>query len=67
MSRSGWRPSFYLYGELTNAVGKNNPNIHLDTQEYGILRIELEKDYLKDGEKTFFIRSSVSRPQAGRT
>lgn len=47
---------FYLYGELTNAGGKNSPNIHLDTKEYGTLRIAVAKDYLKQGEKNLLYK-----------
>jgi hypothetical protein len=41
---------FFLYGELTNAGGKSSPNIHLDTEEFGTLRIATMKDYLKDAD-----------------
>ena len=47
---------FYLYGELTNAGGKNSPNIHLDTKEHGTLRIAVDKDDLKQGEKNLLYR-----------
>ena len=47
---------FYLYGELTNAGGKNNPNIHLDTKEHGTLRIAVDKDTLKQGQKNLLYR-----------
>jgi hypothetical protein len=47
---------FYLYGELTNAGGKNNPNIHLDTTEHGTLRIAVEKDYLRQGERNLLYK-----------
>lgn len=47
---------FYLYGELINAGGKSNPNIHLDTKEHGTLRIAVDKDYLKQGEKNMLYR-----------
>ena len=47
---------FYLYGELTNAGGKNSPNIHLDTEEYGTLCIAVEKDYLRAGEKNLLYK-----------
>ncbi|MEY4483441.1 MAG: hypothetical protein RL693_893 [Verrucomicrobiota bacterium] len=47
---------FYLYGELTNAGGKNTPNIHLDTEDYGTLRITVEKDYLKSGDKNLLYK-----------
>lgn len=47
---------FYLYGELTNAGGKSSPNIHLDTKEHGTLRIAVEKDYLRQGEKNLLYK-----------
>lgn len=47
---------FYLYGELTHAGGKSNPNIHLDTEEYGTLRIATEKDYLRGAEKNLLYK-----------
>ncbi len=47
---------FYLYGELTNAGGKSSPNIHLDTEEYGTLRIAVEKDYLRSGDKNLLYK-----------
>jgi hypothetical protein len=47
---------FYLYGELTNAGGKNNPNIHLDTKEHGTLRIAVDKETLRRGDKNLLYR-----------
>jgi hypothetical protein len=47
---------FYLYGELTNAGGKNSPNIHLDTEEFGTLRIATKKDYLKDADQNLLYK-----------
>jgi hypothetical protein len=47
---------FYLYGELTNAGGKSNPNIHLDTEEFGSLRIATDRQYLKGEEKNLLYR-----------
>lgn len=47
---------FYLYGELTNAGGKSSPNIHLDTEEFGSLRIATNKDYLKGEDKNLLYR-----------
>jgi hypothetical protein len=47
---------FYLYGELTNAGGKNSPNIHLDTEEFGSLRISTDKDYLKGADKNLLYK-----------
>ena len=37
---------FYFYGTLTNAGGKNKANIHLDTDQFGSLYIDTDKDYL---------------------
>jgi len=37
---------FYFYGVLTNAGGKNKPNIHLDTDEWGTIIIKTGKSYL---------------------
>lgn len=47
---------FYLYGELTNAGGKSSPNIHLDTEEFGMLRIATEKDYLKGADQNLLYK-----------
>jgi hypothetical protein len=47
---------FYLYGELTNAGGKSSPNIHLDTEEYGTLRISTDKDYLRGTDKNLLYK-----------
>jgi len=47
---------FYLYGELTNAGGKSNPNIRLDTEEFGSLRIATDRQYLKGEEKNLLYR-----------
>jgi hypothetical protein len=47
---------FYLYGELTNAGGKNSPNIHLDTEDFGTLRISTDKDYLRGADKNLLYK-----------
>ncbi len=47
---------FYLYGELTNAGGKRSPNIHLDTEEFGVLKIATDKDYLKASDENLLYR-----------
>lgn len=47
---------FYLYGELTNAGGKNSANIHLDTAEYGTLRISTDKAYLRGSDKNLLYK-----------
>ena len=40
----------YFYGILTNAGGKKNANIHLDTKEIGTIIIETDKEFLKNEE-----------------
>lgn len=47
---------FYLYGELTNAGGKNSPNVHLDTEEFGTLRIATAKDYLRNTDQNLLYK-----------
>jgi hypothetical protein len=47
---------FYLYGELVDAGGKNNPNIHLDTEDYGILNIAVDKEFLKKSEENLLYK-----------
>ncbi|GEM_PF-4730396 len=38
---------FYFYGTLKDDGGKNKANIHLDTDDYGYIAIETEKNYYK--------------------
>ena len=48
-SREIWvEAEVYLYGTLTDAGGKDKSNIHLDTKEYGLVKIDSDKDYLKN-------------------
>lgn len=47
---------FYFYGTLTNAGGKNKPNIHLDTDEFGSLTITTDKTYLQEKEENFLYK-----------
>jgi len=47
---------FYLYGVLTNAGGKSNPNIHLDTEEFGSLRIATDKVYLQNEKRNLLYK-----------
>lgn len=35
-----------LYGTIVDAGGSKNPNIHLKTNEYGVVKIKVDKDYL---------------------
>lgn len=46
----------YFYGTLTNAGGKNKANIHLDTDEFGSLTIDTDKDYLKEQEENLLYK-----------
>jgi hypothetical protein len=41
---------FYLYGEIYQEGGKN-PNLHINTKEYGNLTISATKEQIMDGEK----------------
>lgn len=53
---------FYFYGIITNAGGKDKVNIHISTEDFGVLRIDTPKDFLETYEenllyKTFGIRA----------
>lgn len=41
---------FYLYGRVTDAGGKDKANIHLLTDDLGIVRVETPKSFLEDYE-----------------
>lgn len=47
---------FYFFGMLTNAGGKNKANIHLDTEEYGLVTIDTGKDFLKGQEENLLYK-----------
>jgi len=38
----------YFYGTLTNAGGKNKPNIHIDTTDLGTIIVKTDKSYLAE-------------------
>ncbi len=46
----------YFYGTLTNAGGKSSINIHLDTDEFGTLTIDTDKDFLKEQEENLLYK-----------
>lgn len=48
---------FYVYGEITDAGGKNSSNIHVDTKEYGVLTIATDKTTLKEKEENMLYRT----------
>mgnify|MGYP003389952995 CR=1 FL=1 len=41
---------FYFYGVVQDAGGKGEANIHLDTREFGVLKIRADKKILSDYE-----------------
>lgn len=54
---------FYFYGKVTNAGGKDKANIHISTDELGVITIETPKAFLETYEqnllyKTFGIRAT---------
>jgi len=52
---------FYFYGKLVDAGGKDKANIHLLTEDYGMLRISVEKNYLRDIEGNPLYRNFAVR------
>jgi len=62
---------FYIYGELTDAGGKNKANIHISTEDYGTLVIDTQKEFLKEQKenmlyKNYGIRASGRQnPETG--
>lgn len=48
---------FYFYGDVIDAGGKTHPNIHLDTKEYGVLKIEVDRDLLREYESNPLYKS----------
>ncbi len=47
---------FYLYGKVTNAGGKDKANIHLLTDELGIVTIETPKAFLEEYEENLLYK-----------
>lgn len=48
---------FYFYGKVTNAGGKEKANIHLSTEELGIITIETPKTFLEDYKENLLYKS----------
>ncbi len=64
-SEAAWVDSeFYVYGEITDAGGKNSSNIHVDTKEFGVLTIATDKSTLKEEEKNILYRTFGVRVKA---
>lgn len=50
-SEDAWAEAeFYFYGYIIDAGGKTTPNIHLDTKEYGVLKIAVDRKILSEYE-----------------
>lgn len=54
---------FFFYGELINAGGKNEPNIHLVTKEAGTLLIDVDKEFLKKQDENILYKEYGVRVQ----
>lgn len=52
---------FYFYGKITNAGGKEKANIHIMTDEFGIIRIDTPKALLENLEENILYKSFVIR------
>ena len=50
------RAEYYLYGIIKDAGGKSRPNIHLDTKEYGYLKIAIDEKKLKELDKNILYK-----------
>lgn len=48
---------FYFYGKVTNAGGKDKANIHLNTEEFGVVRIETPIPFLERHEENLLYRT----------
>jgi hypothetical protein len=48
---------FYFYGKITDAGGKDKANIHIVTEELGILRIQTPIDFLEQYERNILYRT----------
>jgi hypothetical protein len=62
-SESVWADAeFYFYGKITSMGGKEKSNIHIATEDLGVVIIQTDKDYLEHLEnnplyKSFGIRA----------
>ncbi|NMA21830.1 MAG: hypothetical protein GX927_14745 [Lentisphaerae bacterium] len=48
---------FFFYGEIVDAGGKSNPNIHLDVPEKGVLTISTKKEILSDQKENLLYKT----------
>lgn len=47
---------FYFYGKITNAGGKDKANIHLSTEDLGVITIETPKEFLEVYEENLLYK-----------
>jgi len=52
---------FYLYGKITGAGGKDKATIHLLTEEYGTLIIQVSKDLLAEMKENILYKNFIIR------
>jgi len=48
---------FYFYGKITNAGGKEKANIHVSTEDLGVIRIETPIEFLEHQESNILYKS----------
>lgn len=48
---------FYFYGKITDAGGKDKANIHLLTEEFGMIRIQTPVEFLEKYERNILYRN----------
>lgn len=48
---------FYFYGKITNMGGKERSNIHVSTDDLGIIVIQTNKEYLSELEKNLLYKT----------
>jgi len=47
---------FYFYGKVTNAGGKDKANIHINTDEFGVVRIQTPISFLEQYEENLLYK-----------
>jgi len=47
----------YIYGKVTNAGGKDKANIHISTEEFGIVKVQTPIDFLEHYEENILYRT----------
>ena len=56
----------YIIGEITDVGGKTNPNVHIDTEEFGVLTVSSDKQILGDDDKNRLYKKQQLRIQIKR-